>query len=638
MIASKLFGILLKEFQEANPKVMVPTKFSRRQDKVVSFLLKKAQKTKSPVDQANLIRAYLKLLADGDKKAYAKAKRLVATSLLIAPPVREMLYKKRNQLLFKTASPPGPTRLCRVPFYPHSPTDAWSSRWLNIDTATPQQQAFGIDEIGDDPVLALGPWLTTQNTTKSGPFSMQTRKVEYGAYRMIGLEINVHQGARYQGAMTAPAAAAAATGSVQNVAPAAVQSTTRFTINETGFTGPTSNGINITLQAVDVDGAPIGGITTLTSANPVLAPTQFTTAGGAVAVATALAACITANFPPTSLSAIFVGPRFVDVTMTQFGTVGDGANATSTSAPGDPNGIDCSGFFGTGVGGVNNVSAGSTVSLTDSGGLTVIFTPVTSGAVAPQINIVQATPLTTMTNLANAVTASALTITAVAGLTVNFTQNVTGAAGNTAIVSPVPAELAAVGFAGGVTGLPIGLNLVNPLSPIGITIRELTVYNGDNILIVEDSESVGANDFNILDRPETFQYTYGYGGFPCTPQGQPAVTLQNFKNEHDYKFIGFRDQPIVETNSQVFVKVEGFINAILASLAAYPVGPPLPKIPPIPFSMNLVVDMLDDSIFGDPLVPSPASRSAANIKLGKLDLGNGEIVITNAVARDPNRS
>jgi hypothetical protein len=287
---------------------------------------------------------------------------------------------------------------------------------------------------------------------------------------------------------------------------------------------------------------------------------------------------------------------------------------------------------------VNNVSAGSTISLTDSAGLTVIFSPVTSGAVAPQFNIVQTTPLATMTNFANAVTAiGALTITAVAGLTVNLTQNVGGLAGNTPIVSPVPVELLAVGFTGGTAGV-IGLGLANPLSPIGITIRELTVYNGDNILVVEDSESVGANDFNILDRPETFQYTYGFGGFGITPQGQPAVTLQGFKNEHDYKFIGFRDQPIVETNSQVFVKVEAFINAILAFVGPYPVGPPLPKIPPIPFSMNLVVDMLDDSIFGDPLVPSPASRSAANIKLGKLDLGHDEIVITNAVTRDPSRS
>jgi hypothetical protein len=268
MIASKLFGILLKEFQEANPKVMVPTKFSRRQEKVLSLLLRKSEKSKTPVDQANLIRAYLKLLADGDKKAYGKAKRLVATSLLIAPPVRELLYKKRNQLLFKTASPPGPARLCRVPFYPHSPEDAWSARWLNIDTPFPQKQGFGIDELGDDPVLALGPWLTTQNTTKSGPFGMQTRIVEYGAYRMIGLEINVHQGARYQGAMN-PVAGAAATGTVTNVGPPAVQSTTTFTINEVPATGPTSVGIALTLQAVDVDGVPIGGITTF---NSVLVP------------------------------------------------------------------------------------------------------------------------------------------------------------------------------------------------------------------------------------------------------------------------------------------------------------------------------------------------------------------------------
>ena len=306
MIASKLFGILLKEFQEANPKVVVPNKFSKRQNKVVSLLLRKAQKSKSSVDQANLIRAYLKLLADGDKKAYRKAKRLVATSLLIAPPVRELLYKKRNQLLFKTASPPGPTRLCRVPFYPHAPEDAWSARWLNIDTASPQKQGFGIDELGDDPVLALGPWLSTQNTTKSGPFTMQTRKVEYGAYRMIGLEINVHQGARYQGAfllgavptpavgtITAPLGPdAAAAGSVTFVGPpAGVTAQMFFTVNSAA--GPTNVGVQLRLQAVDVFGAIIADITFVSAAVPG-PPTEWDPAGTNIVVAGRIAAVINA--------------------------------------------------------------------------------------------------------------------------------------------------------------------------------------------------------------------------------------------------------------------------------------------------------------------------------------------------------
>ena len=289
---------------------------------------------------------------------------------------------------------------------------------------------------------------------------------------------------------------------------------------------------------------------------------------------------------------------------------------------------------------MTSITPGATVTLQDTSGLALTFTAVTGAPGFQQFTIIPAVPATTIANLAAAVLATALNMTAVpVGVVVTFTQVIQGAAGNNPILSSNPLELVPVGFAGGVDRL-VNFNLLSPLSPIGITIRELTVYNGDNILVVEDSESVGANDFNILDRPETIQIPYGYGvGTGVTPVSQPAAPLQHFNNEHDYKFIGFRDQPIVETNSEVYVKVEAFINAILTwATPPYPAGVPLPKIPPIPFSMNLVVDMLDDSIFGDPLVPSPASRSAANIKLGKLDLGHGELVITNAVTRDPSRS
>ena len=41
----------------------------------------------------------------------------------------------------------------------------------------------------------------------------------------------------------------------------------------------------------------------------------------------------------------------------------------------------------------------------------------------------------------------------------------------------------------------------------------------------------------------------------------------------------------------------------------------------IPFSCYIVADLIEDYVFGDPVVNSPASRAGANIKLGAKDLG-----------------
>lgn len=646
MIATKLFGILLKEFQDANPKVVVPSNFSEIQDKVISALLVKANNTKKSVDQVNLIKAYLKILSNGDKKAYRKAKRRVASSSRIAPAIRELLYKKRSALKFNTVSPPGPARLCRVPFYPISPADAWSARWLDIDTTTPQKQGFGIEELGDDPVLALGPFLSTQDTTHAGPFAMQTRKCEFGAYRMIGLEINFHPGSRYIGAVRPTTAAVAATATVTNNGPAAVRSTMTFTVND----AITQANINIRIVCVNSLGAVIND-STLVSVPVGAGALQFNVGGGgaptlpANTVATNLGAAITA-IGAASFTAAVVGATVV-VTMATFGTVGNGQVASSDVT--GANGISTSGNFGSTTAGVDNVPVGTNITITDDGGTSLTFTAVAGGAAGSQFDIDQAVAATTVTNLRNTINASALDINgAVVGLTINLTADNGGIAGNdvangglTTFTTSDAAILTVVPFNGGTDG-SISFNLTNPISPIGVTLRELTVYNGDNILIVEDSESVSAGMFNILTRPETFSYTYGFGtGIGVNIPGQPQSPLNKYKSEHAYKFIGFRDQPIVETNSQVFVKVEAFINAILTwnvgAGGAYPTNRPLPKIPPIPFSMNLVVDLLDDSIFGDPLIPSPASRSAANIKLGRLEVGPDEIVVTNSISRDTDR-
>jgi len=41
----------------------------------------------------------------------------------------------------------------------------------------------------------------------------------------------------------------------------------------------------------------------------------------------------------------------------------------------------------------------------------------------------------------------------------------------------------------------------------------------------------------------------------------------------------------------------------------------------IPFSCYVVADLVEDYVFGDPVINSPAARAGANVKLGAKDMG-----------------
>ena len=171
------------------------------------------------------------------------------------------------------------------------------------------------------------------------------------------------------------------------------------------------------------------------------------------------------------------------------------------------------------------------------------------------------------------------------------------------------------------------------MSPVAITVKDLTVYNGNNILIVEDSESVSASEFNILNSTKELSFVYTFDGTNIDPEGQTAQPLSHDSEDSRYKFIGFRDQPIVDPNSQVFVKIDAFIANLPDYVGVYPANTPLPKIPPISLSINLVVDLLEDKVFGDIAAPSPASRAAANIKLSAREVGDNKIIIDNSTTK-----
>ena len=314
----------------------------------------------------------------------------------------------------------------------------------------------------------------------------------------------------------------------------------------------------------------------------------------------------------------------------------DGTAGNTTISTNNATQFNVSGFSN----GKYSVEVGAQFTLEDSTGVIQTYTAVDAGATTATQFLLDPVRTNILTNMNTAVTLSGIGITgAVVDPRLNLTQNAGGTAGNTPIgvFNPpgTPVTLSVSGFAGGTGG---GLNLVNPLSPVGITLRELTVYNGDNIFVVEDSQSLSAGLFNILNRSQQLQMGYIFNGIPITPTGQTAQPLSQFSDEKGYKFVGFRDQPVVDPNAMVFVKVEAFIKDLPVWNTAggaggggtpYPNNTPLPKIPPIPFSINLVVDVLDDRVFGDPYAPSPASRAGSNIKLSKTELPNDRVELYN---------
>ena len=722
MNISKILGIVNSIFHKVT---RIPrTTPTPQGEQLLEQAIRQYQLVKSPDSLAEVVLVYLYILADGDEETVEAARIAVSQSNILPPSLRERIITVKSKLVFKVPSVAGPARFCRVPFYPVRDQDSWTSRFLNIDTSTPSRQSFGIDEIGDDPILNVGPWLSTSDTTKAGPYTMATEKIAFGAYRLIGLEIAAHNGARYIGAIADSAIATgsivvsgapvAATGTVSASGPTAVAATGELRIIDppAGMTVTIQDALGTTVVFTAVIGAP--GVNQF-EIDP------FNVPGPAPAN---LAATINAN--AFLVSANDVGDR-VALTMDTVGTVGNGKTLTTSNL----GGISVTSAFS---GGVDNVTDGTTITVIDSAAVSVTFTAKQTPVAATDFQIDNVTPANTIANFRDTVNANAFDVTALApSTTATLTQGTTGLAGNTTLATSNATEFTVVGFSGGTFSVPLGatiqledtsgttatltatagattataftiaatisdtidniitaiglaglaiagvnnnptlnlgqnvaglegnttivttgsggtltptgfanganisLNLVNDLSPIALSIRELTVYNGDNILIVEDSESVPVESFNVLTRPETFQYEYTYGGVPIIPTGQPAATLANFKKNTGYKFIGLRDQPIVDTNTQVFVKVEGFIANQPTYNGGYPANTPLPKIPPISLSINLVVDLLEDKIFGDPAVPSPASRPGANIKLGARRRGATKLLISNSNVRNPNR-
>jgi len=142
------------------------------------------------------------------------------------------------------------------------------------------------------------------------------------------------------------------------------------------------------------------------------------------------------------------------------------------------------------------------------------------------------------------------------------------------------------------------------ISGVGITVRNMRLYNGQKLFLTAEDEELDALTFSILPvRPWTSHAPLPGGSYPI----EFPLSYARRKNR---QFASFRDYPIVSEQAVVRVDVSAFAAA--AAGFAFPFD--------IPFTCNLVAEILTDKVYGDLVNPSPAARSGALVKVGAREL------------------
>jgi hypothetical protein len=148
-----------------------------------------------------------------------------------------------------------------------------------------------------------------------------------------------------------------------------------------------------------------------------------------------------------------------------------------------------------------------------------------------------------------------------------------------------------------------------------IGIRSLEIYNGEKLLLpLGDMDAATINLFG--------SETGGYDGIA-------AGSLTSFKQQAPYNFqarskaffMGLRMNPIIEGTGRLRMVVRSFVSVVAnpgpADFGFEDAG----DYVDIPISFNVIGDMVEDGVMGNPAVPSPASRAGAQVRLALKDLG-----------------
>ena len=143
------------------------------------------------------------------------------------------------------------------------------------------------------------------------------------------------------------------------------------------------------------------------------------------------------------------------------------------------------------------------------------------------------------------------------------------------------------------------------LGNMAVSIRNLEVYNGAELFVTEDNQCLPAATFSIFKSSSEGSTVAGGGGVFT------QVPSRTYRRRYSRFFSGLRDNPVVGSSSQVSITVQYWMANPM------PVGSSVT----LPFSCNLVAEMVEDRVFGNPVVPSASARKGAQVKASTAEIG-----------------
>lgn len=148
---------------------------------------------------------------------------------------------------------------------------------------------------------------------------------------------------------------------------------------------------------------------------------------------------------------------------------------------------------------------------------------------------------------------------------------------------------------------------------VGVSIRSIQVYNGEELLLPLGDLDV--DNFNIFPRADA------YPGISSTSLSAFAQQAPYNERRSDRFFVGLRTNPVIEGTARLRAIVRCFVYSTSNNPGVVPTGMLLGDTLEVPVSFSLLGQMLEDKVFGDPLVPGPASRPGAQVQLGLREIG-----------------
>ena len=148
---------------------------------------------------------------------------------------------------------------------------------------------------------------------------------------------------------------------------------------------------------------------------------------------------------------------------------------------------------------------------------------------------------------------------------------------------------------------------------VGISVRSLQIYNGEEMLL--PIGEIDASTISILTPPDAY--------FGISSLNLPAYLQAAPYNPRaaDRYYMGLRTNPVLDSTGRVDAVIRCFAYVKTSNPAIAPTGMLATDRIEVPVSFNLIGQMLEDKIFGNPKVPGPAARPGAQVQLGLRDLG-----------------